>query len=77
MTELSVAAISVLLTPTSFPALSTTSLGGVATFTFNNQFAGTRTFLRINDGVAGFSTATDSILEITGYCGSLSQLRIF
>ena len=72
VTEISSAALGALLTPASFPALTTTSSGGVATFTF-----GTRTFLAINDGVAGFSTATDSILEITGYSGSLGQLRIF
>ena len=72
VTDLSAAAIAAVLTPASFPALTTTSLGGAATFSF-----GARTFLAINDGVAGFSAATDSILEITGFSGNLNQLKIF
>ncbi|PZV03177.1 MAG: hypothetical protein DCF23_10325 [Cyanobium sp.] len=75
--ELSATAIAALLTPANFPALTTTSTGGVASFTFNNPATGTRTFLAINDGVAGFSAATDSILEITGFSGTLNQLQIF
>jgi hypothetical protein len=72
VSELSASAITALLTPASFPALTRTSTGGAASFTF-----GTRTFLAINDGVAGFSAASDSILEITGYSGNLGQLKIF
>ena len=72
VTELRAAAIGALLTPASFPAFTTTSVGGAATFSF-----GTRTFLAINDGVAGFSAATDSILEITGSSGNMGQLQIF
>jgi hypothetical protein len=72
ITQLSAAAIGAVLTPASFPALTTTSLDSAATFTF-----GTRTFLAINDGVAGFSAATDSILEITGVSGNLGQLQMY
>ncbi|MCP9848707.1 Ig-like domain-containing protein [Cyanobium sp. Morenito 9A2] len=75
--ELSPAAIAALLTTTSFTALTTTSSGGAATFSFADPVAGTRTFLAINDGVAGFFAATDSILEITGFSGSLSALQVF
>ena len=75
--ELSAAAIAAVLTPDNFPALSTTSSGGTATFTFEDVAKGSRTFLAINDGVSGFSAAADSILEISGYSGSLSQLQVF
>jgi hypothetical protein len=77
VTQLSAADIAAVLTPDSFPALSTSSSGGVATFTFDDSAKVSRTFLAINDGVAGFSAATDSILEISGYGGSLSQLLVF
>ncbi|MFZ0407350.1 MAG: Ig-like domain-containing protein, partial [Cyanobium sp.] len=77
VTELSAAAIAAVLTPDNFPALSTTSSGGAATFTFEDVAKGSRTFLAINDGVSGFSAAADSILEISGYSGSLSQLQVF
>ena len=45
--------------------------GGAATFSF-----GDRTFLGINDRTAGFSAITDSIIEITGFTGSLTNLAI-
>lgn len=44
-----------------------------ATFTAES---GTRTFLAINDGVDGFSTADDAIVEITDFSGNLSNLTI-
>lgn len=75
--QLSSSAITALLTTASFPALTATSTGGVASFIFSDPVAGMRTFLAINDGVAGFSAASDAILEITGVTGSLSQLRVF
>ncbi|MFM7441217.1 MAG: bluetail domain-containing putative surface protein, partial [Snowella sp.] len=37
-----------------------------AQFTF-----GTRSFVAINDGTAGFSQTTDAIIEITGLTGTL------
>jgi ELWxxDGT repeat protein len=75
--ELSAAAIGALLTPARFPALTTTSSGGAASFTFNDPVAGSRTFLAINDGEAGYSAARDSILEITGVSGNLNELQVF
>jgi hypothetical protein len=49
---------------------------GPATFTFNSG-TGVRTFLAINDGVSGFNAATDAVIEITGYAGSLSTLALY
>ena len=77
VSELSAAAIAALLTPGRYPSLTTTSTGGVASFTFSDPVVGIRTFLAINDGVAGFSAASDAILEITGFSGNLSQLPVF
>ena len=42
-----------------------------ATFTF-----GMRTFLALNDGVAGYLAADDAVIEITGFTGSLGDLAI-
>ena len=39
--------------------------------------SGTRTFLATNDGNAGFQAERDTIVEITGYTGSLSNLALF
>lgn len=44
---------------------------GAATFTFE-----LRTFLAVNDTVAGYQPATDSIIEITGYSGDLANLEL-
>jgi hypothetical protein len=48
--------------------LNTTNFGinAAAQFTF-----GTRSFVAINDGTAGFSQTTDAIIEITGLTGTL------
>lgn len=46
-----------------------------ATFTFGID-SGLRTFLALNDGTAGFSSSTDSVIEITGYSGSLANLSV-
>ncbi len=58
-------AIKQLLTPTTFES------NGASTFKF-----GTRTFLGLNDSKAGFAAGTDSVIEITGYAGNLSDLKI-
>jgi len=57
--------------------LSTAVFGAnqAATFTFGSG-TGTRTFLALNDASAGFSSTTDSIIEITGYSGLLTNLAI-
>ena len=44
-------------------------------FTFADT-TGMRTFIALNDGVAGFSASNDAIVEITGYSGSLSNLAV-
>jgi serralysin len=36
-----------------------------------------RTFLAINDALAGFKASSDSVIEITGYSGNLDTLAIF
>ncbi|MEN9825917.1 MAG: hypothetical protein RI953_1662, partial [Pseudomonadota bacterium] len=64
------AGIAALLTSRSF------TKGSAATFTFNSSTA-VRTFLAINDGVSGFNAATDAVIEITGYTGSLSMLSLW
>ena len=48
--------------------LTTANFGtnSAAQFTF-----GTRSFVAINDGTAGFSQTTDAIIEITGLTGTL------
>lgn len=63
--SLSSAAVSDQLTAAQFVAY------GAATFTF-----GVRTFVALNDGLAGFQSDRDAIIEITGFSGSLSDLSI-
>ncbi len=75
--DLTSTGIAALLSAAVFPALTTTSSGGAATFTFNDPLAGTRTFLAINNGTGGFSASTDAIVEITGFSGTLSQLQVY
>ena len=43
-----------------------------AQFTFGSGST-TRTFVAINDAVAGFNQATDAIVEVTGLTGTLSS----
>ncbi|WP_255002584.1 glycoside hydrolase family 9 protein [Cyanobium sp. HWJ4-Hawea] len=47
----------------------------VATFTYGTG-PSTRTFVAFNDGVAGFQSATDGVVEITGYGGDLRNLSV-
>ena len=63
--SLTEAAIQRVLTPTTFES------NGASTFTFGN-----RTFVAMNNATAGFSAQTDSVIEITGYRGNLSDLKI-
>jgi Ca2+-binding RTX toxin-like protein len=62
LTEVSIKQV---LTSTNFVA------NGASTFTY-----GTRTFLGINDSIAGYSASSDAIIEITGFTGSLTNLAI-
>ncbi|MGD1860688.1 MAG: bluetail domain-containing putative surface protein [Leptolyngbyaceae cyanobacterium] len=63
--SLTATAIATVLSPAAFAS------SGAATFT-----AADRTFLALNNDVAGFQAATDSIIEITGYSGNLSALSV-
>jgi len=48
---------------------------GAATFSFVDGGA-TRTFLALNNDTAGFQAASDAIVEISGYSGTLTSLAI-
>jgi hypothetical protein len=65
VSSLTSAGISAVLTTTAF-----TPFKAVA-FTYGNQ-----TFLALNDKTAGFSSTSDTLIDITGYSGSLSNLAI-
>jgi hypothetical protein len=66
---LSEAAIATLLPTTNFTA------GTAAAFSLGSG-ATTRTFLVLNDSVAGYQAATDGLIEITGFSGNLGGLAI-
>jgi Domain of unknown function (DUF4347)/RTX calcium-binding nonapeptide repeat (4 copies) len=66
------------LTETDIAAVLTASTflaNRAATFTFGSG-ASTRTFLALNNATAGFAASSDSIIEITGYTGLLSNLAV-
>jgi Ca2+-binding RTX toxin-like protein len=66
------------LTETGIAAVLTASTflaSRAATFTFGSGTS-TRTFLALNNATAGFAASSDSIIEITGYTGSLSNLAV-
>ena len=69
VSDLSQSGIQAVLTGTTFAA------SGAATFTFGSGVSA-RTFLALNDSAAGYAAATDAIVEITGYSGSLSNLAV-
>jgi len=62
--------ISAVLTSSTFAA------NKAATFSYVDPSSICRSFIAINDGVAGFSASNDAIVEITGYIGSLNNLQI-
>ena len=63
------AGLQAILTTTRFTA------NGAATFTYNDN--GTlRTFVALNNNVAGFDVTKDAVVEITGYSGLLTNLAI-
>ncbi|MDX2229914.1 MAG: calcium-binding protein [Leptolyngbyaceae cyanobacterium bins.349] len=69
VSNLTETAIQQVLTSTNFVA------NGASTFRLRNGLSD-RTFLALNDGWAGFSASTDSIIEITGFTGNLNSLSI-
>ena len=70
VSNLTASAIQAVLTTANF------ALNGAATFSYNDPTQGTRTFLALNDGTAGFIANSDSIVEITGFSGALTSLSI-
>jgi len=68
VTALTEKAIATLLTAANLPA------NGAAIFSFGS--APTRTFVVLNDAVAGYRASSDALIEITGYSGSLSSLAV-
>ena len=66
---LSEAAIATLLPTTTFAA------GTAAAFSLGSG-ATTRSFLVLNDAVAGYQAATDGLIEITGFSGNIGALAI-
>ena len=69
VSALTQAAINIVLTNATFVG------NGAASFTYLDG-ASTRTFLALNNNIAGFNANTDSILEITGYTGLLTNLNV-
>ena len=63
------AGISAVLSSTTFLA------NRAATFTWVDGTT-TRTFLALNNGTAGYQSASDAIIDITGYTGDLSRLAV-
>ncbi|MEM9007882.1 MAG: peptidylprolyl isomerase [Cyanobacteria bacterium P01_F01_bin.86] len=65
VTTLDEAGIQAVLSDSSFVAM------GAATFAFS-----ARTFLALNDGVAGYQVNSDALIEITDFSGALANLAI-
>lgn len=72
--SLTAANISALLTSTTFAA-STATTGVAAAFSVGSDTTA-RTFLALNDNTAGYQAASDALIEITGFSGSLANLAI-
>ena len=47
-----------------------------ASFTYGDPSGITRTFVALNDSIAGYSTISDAVIEITGYTGQRDQLLV-
>ena len=66
------------LTQADIAAVLTTATfvrNGAATFSFGTG-SSTRTFLALNDGIAGYSSTADGLIEITGFTGALTNLAL-
>ena len=66
------------LTQTGISAVLTTATfvrNGAATFTWQDG-ATLRTFVALNNGTAGYQSASDAIIDITGYSGFLTSLAV-
>jgi RTX calcium-binding nonapeptide repeat (4 copies) len=69
VTALTESAIQRVLTTSTFVAR------GAAVFRFDTLM-GSRTFVALNDSIAGFSATRDSIIEITGFVGDINRLGV-
>jgi Ca2+-binding RTX toxin-like protein len=69
VSALSELAISSVLTSSTFVS------NGASIFTFVDT-SGTRTFLALNDAIAGYNSVTDCLLEISGFSGSIGNLSV-
>ena len=49
---------------------------GGAVLSLGSDPSSARTFLVLNDGIAGYNAYLDSLIEITGYTGVLNDLRV-
>jgi hypothetical protein len=67
---LSASSLSALLPADALPAL------GGAVVSFGQGSSNQRTFLVLNDAVAGYSPSNDSLIELTGYTGLINDLRV-
>jgi hypothetical protein len=47
-----------------------------ALFTIIDPFSGLRSYLALNNRVAGYSPATDAVIDISGYIGEFSDLLV-
>jgi len=66
------------LTQADIAAVLTTAIfvrNGAATFSFGTG-SSTRTFLALNDFIAGYSSTADGLIEITGFTGALTNLAL-
>ncbi|MCP9926249.1 M10 family metallopeptidase C-terminal domain-containing protein, partial [Synechococcus lacustris C3-12m-Tous] len=66
------------LTQADIAAVLTTATfvrNGAATFSFGTG-SSTKTFLALNDGIAGYSSTADGLIEITGFTGALTNLAL-
>jgi hypothetical protein len=68
--SLSGSALSALLPAADLPAL------GGAVVTTGVGSTNPRTFLVLNDAVAGYDPSQDSLIELTGYTGQINDLRV-
>jgi hypothetical protein len=68
--SLDASSISTLLTSSTFLA------NKAATFSYDDPFGVSRSFIALNDGFAGYSASNDAIIEITGYTGLLASLLV-
>jgi hypothetical protein len=70
VSALDATSIGTVLTSTSFLA------NGATTFTYADPSGISRSFIALNDGIAGYSSSNDAIVEITGYTGLLANLAV-